>query len=346
MKKFLCMLLAASLLLLSVGAVAEEEEKVLNVFTWEGYIDEYTLADFTAETGIKVNWSGISSNEEQLVKLQNNGASEYDLIISSDYILSMARKEGLLLELDKSKLTNYENLDPAYLSQYYDPENLYTVPYAPGSPMLIYDPSKIDFEVKSFDDLYNEAFKDNLCLIDNARVMLGAVLKTLGYSYNTTDDAQLEEAKAKLLELKPNVRVLDGDTAYAQILGGDVIAGYMFTPHIIIAQQENPDLVAVYPEEGIGFGIDALAIPANAPHPNNAHLLIDYLMRPEVAANTVAMQLYLNPNAAATELIDPALLACDALNIPEDLLATKEFVEDVGEYESVYQDIWSAFLTK
>ena len=96
MKKFLCMLLAAALLLLSVGAVAEEE-KVLNIFTWEGYIDEETLADFTAETGIKINWSGISSNEEQLVKLQNNGGSEYDLIITSDYILSMARKEGLLL---------------------------------------------------------------------------------------------------------------------------------------------------------------------------------------------------------------------------------------------------------
>ena len=106
---------------------------------------------------------------------------------------------------------------------------------------------------------------------------------------------------------------------------------------------EIPVLVAVFPEEGIGFGIDSLAIPANAPHPQNAHLFLDYLLRPEVAAHVAEWQLYTNPNLAADPLISEETKQYAALNVPEELLATKEYVEDVGEYESVYQEIWMEF---
>jgi len=137
--------------------------------------------------------------------------------------------------------------------------------------------------------------------------------------------------------------VLDYDTAYMQLLSGEVAVAYMFTPYAVICEMENPQLKCVFPQEGIGFGIDSLAIPANAPHPDNAHIFIDYLLRPEVAAHVAENQWYTNPNLAATELISEDLLALDALNVPEELLATKEFVMDVGEYESVYQDIWMEF---
>ena len=317
MKRFLALCLALSLVLTLAPALGEEE-KVLNIFSWEGYVDETTIANFTAETGISINYAVFASNEEMLMKLQANGASEYDIIIASDYILSLARKENLLLPLDKEQLTGWENLNPAYLDQYFDPGNVYTMPYTVGVPMIVYDPARVAEPITSFDDLWREEFRDNLCLLDDARVMIGAVLKTLGYSYNTTDDAELAEAKEKLLALRDNVRVLDYDTAYMHLLSGEVVAGYLFTPYVVICQMENPDLVAVFPEEGIGFGIDSLAIPANAPHPQNAHIFLDYLLRPEVAAHV-------------------------ALNVPEELLATKEYVEDVGEYESVYQEIWMEF---
>ena len=342
MKKLLCMLLAAALSVLCVGAVAEEE-KALNIFTWEGYVDEETIAGFTDETGIQVIISTFASNEEMIMKLQANGGSEYDLVIASDYVVSMARKEGLLRELDKSLLPNYENLNPDYLGQYYDPEDAYAIPYTVGSPMIVYDPEKVGFEITSFDDLWDESLADSVCLLDDARVMLGAVLKTLGYSYNTTDEAQLDEAKEKLLTLKGNIRSLDYDTPYLTLLSGEASVAYMFTPFVLIAQMENPDLVAVFPKEGIGFGIDNLVIPVNAPHPNNAHAFLNYLMVPEVAAHVAEWQMYINPNAAADALIDESIQSSTALNIPEELLATKEYVEDIGEYESVYQDIWSEF---
>lgn len=345
MKRILGIALALVLIVSSMSfAFAEQdEEKLLRIYTWTDYIDADTIAGFTDETGIQVEFIPFASNEEMLMKLESNGGSEYDIVLASDYIISMARKEGLMLELNKDVLSNFGNLNPGYLNQYYDPENVYTIPYAAGSPMIVYNPDAVEGEITSFADLWDPQFADSLCLLDDARVMIAAVLRSMGYSYNTTDDAELAEAKAKLMELKPNVRVLDYDTAYAHLLSGEVSAAYMFTPFVIIAQLENPNLVAVFPQEGIGFGIDSLFIPVNAPHPNNAHLFLDYLMRPEVAAHVAEYQMYINPNAAAEEFIDPSLKDLVALNVPADLLAEAQFIEDVGEYESVYQDIWMEF---
>ena len=133
MKKILALLLAATLCLAGLTALAEEEEKVLNVFTWEGYFDETTLAQFTEETGIQVNYSTFASNEEMMLKLQANGGSEYDIVLASDYAISTIRKEGLIQPLDKSLLTNWDNLNPDYLNQYFDPDNVYSMPYTVGS---------------------------------------------------------------------------------------------------------------------------------------------------------------------------------------------------------------------
>lgn len=342
MKKFLATLLAALMLLVGMTAMAEEE-KVLNIFTWEGYVDETTLGMFTDETGIQVNFQTFASNEEMLLKLQANGGSEYDIIIASDYIISAAGKEGLLMELDKSKLTNWENLNPNYLNQYFDPENVYSVPYTVGSPMIVYDPTQVEGEITSFSDLWNEQFADGLWMIDDARVIIGAVLKSLGYSYNTTDEAQLAEAAEKLASLKPNIRVLDYDMSYNYFSAGEVKAAYLFTPFAYWTMTENPDLVAVFPGEGIGYGIDSIVIPANAPHPNNAHEFLNFYMRPDVAAIVAEWQWYINPNQAADALIDPDYAASVPFNIPENLFATKEFVEDLGENESLFHDIWNNF---
>ena len=133
-----------------------------------------TIANFTAETGISINYAVFASNEEMLMKLQANGASEYDIIIASDYILSLARKENLLLPLDKEQLTGWENLNPAYLDQYFDPGNVYTMPYTVGVPMIVYDPARVAEPITSFDDLWREEFRDNLCLLG---FLLGTVRK-------------------------------------------------------------------------------------------------------------------------------------------------------------------------
>ena len=342
MKKVLAVLLALALLLLCGSGLAEEE-KVLNIFTWEGYFDDTTLAQFQEETGIKVNYSTFASNEEMLLKLQANGGSEYDIVLASDYAISAARKQNLLLPLDKEKLTNWDNLNPDYLNQYFDPDNVYSMPYTVGSPMIVYDPEQVEGELTSFNDLWNADFADGVWLINDARVSIGATLKTLGYSYNTTDQAQLDEASEKLATLKPNVRVLDYDLNYNYLANGEVKVAYLFTPYVVLSLLENPNLVAVFPEEGIGFGIDSIVIPVNAPHPDNAHAFMNFYLRPEIAAFVAEWQAYINPNAAADELIDPDFAAMSPFHIPENLLETKEYVEDLGEFESAYQDVLNNF---
>lgn len=342
MKRLFAMILAM-MLMLSAAAFAAEEEKVLNVYTFENYFDEYTLAGFYEETGIKVNYSVFASNEEMLMKLQANGGSEYDIILASDYVISTARKEGLLQPLNKEVLTNWGNINPAYLDQYFDPENVYSVPYTAGSPMIVYDPAQVEGEITSFSDLWDPQFEDGVWLLNDARVTLGAVLRSMGYSYNTIDEAQLAEAAEKLNALKPNCRVLDYDFGYNYLVAGEVKAAYLFTPYVVLSLLENPDLVAVFPEEGIGFGIDAIVVPANAPHPENAHQFINYYLRADVAKAVAEYQAYINTNQAADELIDAGFLAMSPFHIPEELYATKEYVEDIGETASKYQEIWTNF---
>ena len=341
MKKIIATLLLAALLL--SGLALAEEEKVLNVFTWEGYFDDTTLTGFIDETGIKVNYATFATNEEMFMKLQANGGSEYDIVLASDYIISAARKAGLLLPLDKSKLTGWDNLNPAYLNQYFDPDNVYSMPYTVGSPMIIYNPALVEGRINRFGDLWDEQFADSLWLLDDARVTLGQVLHSLGYSYNTTDPDELAEAAEKLKALKPNIRALNYDMSYNYLTSGEAKAAYIFTPYVVLTLMENPNLVAVYPEDGIGFGIDSIVIPVNAPHPENAHLFMDYYLRPEVAKIVAEWQCYINPNQAADALIDPDIAAMSPFHIPENLLADAEYVMDLGENESLYQDIWTEF---
>lgn len=341
MKKLLSILLASLMLLGLVPAMAEEEP-VLNVFSWATYIDDNTIARFTQETGIRVNYSTFLTNEEMLIKMQSpdNG---FDVILASDYALNMLRKDGKLMALDKELLPNYANLDPAFLSKYYDENNEYTVPYTAGTPLIVYNPAFVDIEITGYESLWDPALKDSIVVIDDARNIIGITLKTLGYSFNTTDEAQLQEAREKLALLRPNIRAFNYDTPHNDLISGDAIVGYMFTPFVLLAMDGNPELEVVYPQEGMGFGIDSLVISADAPHPANAHKLLNFLLDAEVAGNTAAMQYYLSPVEAAYPFIPEYLRDNPAINIPEEILGETEFIMDLGEYESRYQEIWAEF---
>ncbi len=343
MKKLLSALLVLALMLsLTLPLVQAEEEKLLNVFTWATYIDDATVAKFTEETGIKVNYTTFASNEEMLLKMSMS-SNEYDVILASDYAINTLRKQDKLQKLDKSLLPNYDNLDPAFLSQYYDENNEYTVPYTAGTPLIVVNPALTDVEITGYEDLWKPELKDSIVIIDDARNIVGITLKTLGYSFNTTDDKELAEAKEKLMTLRPNIRAFNYDTPHNDMLSGEVSVGYMFTPFVLLAMDGNPDLKVIYPKEGMGFGIDSLVIPANAPHPKNAHALLNFLLDSEVAGNTAGMQYYLSPVKTAYEFIPEYLRDNPAIRIPEEILGETEFIMDVGEAESKFQEIWAEF---
>ncbi len=342
-------ILSIVLLALVIAAVplasgCQQEQKVLNIFTWADYFPQEIQDSFTAETGIKINFTGFESNEEMLMKLEAVKGGEYDIVLASDYILDIARKQGLLKELDKSKISNYANIDPFFQSHYYDPNNLYTIPYAAGTPLIVYDPNIVTFEIKGYKDLWNPELKDSIVLMDDRRNVIGMTLKSLGYSLNSTDPAELEQARAKLMELKPNVRVLDYDLPHDRMISGETSVGYMFTPQIVMALAARPELKVVYPEEGMGYGIDSVVVPVNAPNADNAYKFIEYILDPERSAFISEYELYMNCVAPAKDFLSEEYLNNHALYIPKEILGETEFMMDVGEMTPVYDEIWTEYM--
>lgn len=344
MKKLLSVLLALSMLAALPLLSSAEEEKVLNIFSWDGYVDYASvIKPFEQQTGIKVNYAPFSTNDEMFKKLQENGASEYDLVIASDYILNTARLEGLMLPLDKEQLPNFANLDERFISQYFDPDNEYVVPYMSGIPLIVYNPDMVQIEIDGFEDLWDPSLADSIGLIDDARVSIGMVLLSMGQSMNTTDDAVLAQAKEKLFALRENIHVLEYENLHNSLISGDISVAYTFTPYVALALDANPNLKVVWPKEGLGFGIDGAFIPANAPHPDNAHTFLNYLLDGQVAATTAEWQYYCTPNAAAQEFLSDAYKNNTVFNGIYDRIGDAEYVMNLGADESKFQDIWTEF---
>lgn len=340
MKKIILTLIAMSLALPTLTAC--DSGKTLNILTWDGYIPEDVIMEFEEQTGITINFSNFNTNEEMLAKL-SSGNADYDLVIASDYMIDITAKKGLISELDKSKLPNYKNIDEAYLNQYYDKDNKYTVPYAPGTPLIVYDASKVDVDIKGYNDLWNPALKNNVILLDDARNIIGITLKSLGYSFNETDDAKLNEAKDKLSELKDNIYKLDYNNPYEAIISGEADVAYMFTPQVLLALEARPELTVVYPEEGMGFGIDSWFIPTCATNTDEAHEFLNYILEPEVGANISEQIMYMCINKASAEYLSEDFTSNPALYIPADILGNTEFIQDVGDATEKYDKIWTDF---
>lgn len=341
MKKFISLLLAGviSLLIASCGQTKQNE---LNILTWDGYIPQDILDKFSEENNIKINISNFDTNEEMLAKI-STGNSGYDLVIGSDYIIDIARKQGLLEELDKSKIPNYVNLDENYISKSYDPENKYTVPYSAGSPVIVYDPEKIDVVIKGYNDLWNDSLKGKVLLLDDARNILGITLKSMGESMNTTDTTVLEKAKDKLMLLKDNVHHLNYNNPHESLISGEVDIAYMFSSQAYLALAERQGLKAVYADEGIGFGIDSWFIPKGAKNLDSAHKFLNLILDAETGAYITEQIMYPSPNKAARELLPEDIKNNVVFNIPGDKLKDAELIQDIGDVAEEYARIWTEF---
>ena len=347
MKKIFALLLA--LVMMSACAVAEtanqKDEPVLNIFTWEGYIDYSTVIQpFEEETGIKVNYATFATNEEMYEKLSAVDGGDYDIVLASDYVLNMSREAGLMQKFDPSIVTSFANLNTDFTSQFFDPTNEYVIPYMAGIPLIVYDPSVVEKEIKGFNDLWDPSLKDTLGLIDDARVTIGMVLLSMGHSMNTTDEAVLAEAAEKLAALKENIHILEYENLHISLVNGDIGVAYTFTPFVSFAKDDNPDLISVWPEEGMGFGIDGCFIPVNAPHAKNANMFLEFLLRPEIAAVCAEWQRYCSPNAAAFDALSEDYKSRDEfVGIFERKGQAEILMNLPAEDEQKFQDIWTTF---
>jgi len=341
-KKIISLLLSLSLLLMAFAGCSKEEKKELNLYTWADYVPMDVITEFEEKTGIKVNYTSFETNEEMLAKLENTKGGDYDLVIASDYIIKIAVDEGLVSELDKSKIPNFANIDPIYQGFFYDSENKYTVPYAPGIPLIVYNPDEVGIDITGYESLWDPSLKDSVGIMDTERVITGITLKTLGESFNTENLDAINKAGEKLLELAPNIRVLSQDQTQNYLITGEISVAFLFTSQVAMALQANPDFKVVYPKEGLGFGVDALFIPSNAPNKDNAHKFLDYILEGEVGAKISSQIYYLCPNKAAYEYLPEDFQK--SLVITADDIPQGEFIQDVSpEATELHNKIYTAF---
>ena len=347
MKKLLSAALAALLLVSTLGACGSSggENGQLVLYTWENMFPQEVLDGFTQETGISVTYTNFDTDETMLARLEAAQGGDYDLVIADDYIIETAIQEGLVQELDTSRLENYGSINPVYQGQFYDPEDQYTVPYGAGVQTIVYDPSLVDIEINGYADLWDASLEDNLGVIGNFRVINGMALKVLGESYNTEDVAVIEEAGQKLLELAPNIRLIKDDNTQDDLLCGEVGAAVMYTSMVTMAKMANPDLEVVFPEEGIGFGVMAQFIPANAPNADAAYQFIDYILQPEISAQCFEYLGYYCTNLDAEQYISEEYR--DFLTLPADIdTSNMEMIENVSaEALEVHDRVWTEFKT-
>ena len=335
MKKWLL-----TMLLAGVAGLAQAGEKVV-VYNWSEYIPENTLADFKKETGIEVVYSTYESNETLYTKLKLMKGAGYDVVVPSTYYVSKMAREGLLQKIDKSKLSNFKNLDPNLLNKPFDPNNNYSIPYLWGSTGIGINVKKIPKDsIHGWQDLWNPKFKNSLLLTDDVREVFHMALRIKGYSANTRDPEQIKEAYEYLKQLMPNVLVFNSDAPREPFLSGDVNLGMIWNGSVVQAQKDNPDIQYIYPKEGAVFWMDSFAIPAGAKHVENALKFINYMLRAKVAKDCVDYVGYATPNLAGKALLDPATRDNPVIFPDKATIDAGEFHTDVGDAVQIYNKYW------
>lgn len=318
----------------------------VSFYNWSEYIDPEVLRMFEAECGVKVVYDTFSSNEDLLAKLQA-GATGYDIIVPSDYMVTIMIQLGLLRELDHANIPNIANLFERFQNPPYDPGNTYTVAYQWGATGIGYDADVVTTPPTGLATLFDPEqaaqYAGKISLLNDGREVIGAALKYLGYSINSTDPAQLEEAKQTILAIKPYVLTFDSDTYADLLVSGDLALSHAWngTIYQAIFENEGRNIAFSVPEEGLTIFTDNLAVPVSAPNPYTAEILINYLLDAEIGAMVTNFTFYASPNEAALPFISDEIKNDPGIFPPEEVLAKAEFIADVGEATALYERIWT-----
>ena len=326
-----------------------KSDVTLNLYNWSEYMPQEILDGFKEETGISVNYTTFDSNEAMYAKLKLlDDSSQYDLAIPSTYYVEKMAKEGLLQELDKSKLSNFKNLDTSFTNTKVDPENKYSVPYMWGSTGLAINGDVVDAAtVNSWNDLWRPEYKNQVMLMNDMREVFGMALLTLGYSGNSRSPEEIKAAYDKLTTIMPNVKTFNSDATRIPYIEGETNLGMTWNGEAVMANDEGlTSLVYKYPTEGAILWMDNFVIPKNAKNVDAAHKFIDYLLQPENAKIVSEEIGYASPNLAARELMEESVRNNPTIYPPKEVLAKAEFQEDVGdEALQVYQKYWDMLKT-
>lgn len=332
----------------SSGNNASSKQQVV-VYNWGEYLDPEVLNIFEEETGIQVIYEEFETNESMYPKVQA-GAVAYDVICPSDYMIERMIENNLLAEINYENIPNIKHIGDIYLkqSESFDPGNKYAVPYCWGTVGILYNKTMVDEPIDSWSVLLDEKYTDQILMQNSVRDAFGIALKYLGYSLNSTDLDELNEAQELLLTQKPLVQAYVVDQVRDKMIGGDAAIGVIYSGEAIYTQAENPDLEYVVPKEGSNLWIDSWVIPKNARNKENAEKFINFLCRPDIAKMNFDYITYSTPNTAARDLIEDEAIRNSQIAFPDaTILERCETYSYLGtKYDEIYNKLWREVKSK
>lgn len=331
------------LLAMYFGGVFTRKSNQLFVYNAGEYIDPEVIEMFEEETGIEVVYDEFETLEIMYAKMVQDDAA-YDVICPSDYMIAKMMQAGMLRELDLDAIPNRANIGEQYLesARSFDPENKYCVPYCWGTVGILYNKNLVDEPVNSWDILWDPKYSGQILMQDSIRDAFMVALERRGYSVNSTDPKELEEAAADLIEQKPLVQAYVIDQARDKMIGGEAALAVIYSGEVIYTQRENPDLEYCVPDEGSNVWIDGWVVTKRARNPEAAMKWIDFMCRPDIALMNFDFITYSTPNTVARDMIDDEAIRNSEVAFPgDDVLGRCDTYSYLGEEgDALYNRMW------
>jgi spermidine/putrescine transport system substrate-binding protein/spermidine/putrescine transport system permease protein len=329
------------LILICCFGCSNKDTRSINVLNWSSYIPNEVVKNFEEETGIKVNYSTYSSNEELLAKVSSAKEGTYDLIFPSDYMIEIMKTRNLIEKLDLSKLQNINNINKNYINLKYDKNNEYSVPFIAATTVIAVNREKNNTHIESYNDLLNEENKNEIVLIDDQRIIVGMALLANNYNMNSVSEEELEIAKNWLLKLKPNLKAYDSDSPKNFLISNEASIAVLWNAEGALASMENPNVENIFPKEGVFLSVDNFAIPKGAKNKDELYEFINYILREDVMKRIIESYPYKNVNLGTEKILNSEYLTNNAINIPDYVFENGLFVANIGDNISMYDRIWA-----
>ncbi len=312
---------------------------VLSVYTWSDYIKPELIRRFEREHACRVVLDTFESNEAMYAKLKA-GASGYDLLTPSSYMVSLMHDQDMLLRLDRSLLPNLAHVDPEYLKIAVDGTMDHSVPYMLVVSGIAYLEGRVENVIPSWRMFGRADLRGRMTMFNDMRETIGAALKTLGHSINTTSEAELAEAEALLLEWKKNLAKFENEQYKIGLASGEFLLVHAWNGDVFQVRKESPDVRFLVPEEGTIISCDDLVIPAGAGEPALAHAFINFLHEPEVAAENTEFIFFLCPNKDSYPLLNPEIRDNPGIFLSPEIWKKSEMIADIGAKNALYVKVW------
>ncbi len=349
MRKLLSLLCVLMLLLASLsltGCTPAEEEITLNVYNWGEYISDgsegslHTNKEFekyyyeTYGVKVRVNYTTYASNEDMYNKIRS-GATTYDVVIPSDYMIQRMISEDLLRPLNFDNIPNVQYISEDFRNLFYDPENRYSVPYTYGVVGLIYNTTMVEEAPTDWDCMWDERYAGQILQFNNPRDAFGTAMYSLGIDVNTTDKSKWERAKDRLSRQKPLIQSYVMDEIFNKMKNGSAAIAPYYAGDFLSMYEDNSDLAFVYPEKGTNIFVDAMCIPYNSRHADIAEAYINFMLSEEVAIANAEYIYYASPNKLVYENED---YIADMKEVHEDVMDIL-YPENISELGTFYQNL-------